>query len=100
MNHAEHIEAAAAAERIACCLDADQALAGEALHFAAQLLRHDERQAHAHLTRLLNRIEIGELLSAASVRLELEAVTGNVDARRAAGHIAAAGIILYPSETP
>lgn len=99
MGNTEHDEAAVAVERIARDLGNDQALASEALCFAAQLLRHDERRAHERLTRLLNQVEIVELLSAASVRLELEAAAGDVNARRAAGHIAAAGVILYPGET-
>lgn len=89
---------AATVERIAQQLDDDQALAREALRLAARLLQRDERAAHEWLTRLLHMLDVGELLSAASIRLELEAAAGNVDAARAAAHVASAGIILYPGE--
>lgn len=100
-TYPEHDETAAAVERIARLLGDDQPLAREALHLAAWLIRHDERQARERLSRLLNLLDTGELLAAASVRLELAAAAGNVDARRAAGHVAIAGSILYPgSEMP
>lgn len=94
----EHNETAEAIERIARALGDDQPLAREALHLAAQLLRHDERHAHERLSRLLHLVDVGELLGAASVRLELEAAAGSVDAARAAAHVATAGAILYPAE--
>jgi hypothetical protein len=93
-----HAEQAAAIERIAQQLGDDQALAREALRLAARLLVRDERAAHERLTHLLHMLDIGELLSAASIRLELEAATGNVDAGRAAAYIASAGLILYPGD--
>ncbi|NTW01903.1 MAG: hypothetical protein HGA19_11540 [Oscillochloris sp.] len=82
MSAAEHNDATSI-ERIIQHLGDDQALARAALNLAAQLL---------------HTIDIGELLSAASIRLELEAAAGNVDALRAAAHIASAGLILYPGE--
>jgi len=91
---------AATVERIAQQLDDDQALARLALRLAARLLQRDERAAHEQLTHLLHLLDVGELLSAASIKLELEAATGNVDARCAAAHIAAAGMILYPGGAP
>lgn len=98
-TYREHDETAAAIERIARSLGDDQVLARESLHLAAQLLlRRDERAAHEWLTRLLHMLDVGELLSAASARLELEAAAGNVDARRAAAHISSAGQILYPGD--
>jgi hypothetical protein len=97
-TYREHDETAAAIERIARSLGDDQVLARESLHLAAQLLRRDECAAHEWLTRLLHMLDVGELLSAASARLELEAAAGNVDARRAAAHISSAGQILYPGD--
>lgn len=95
-TYPEHDAQAAAVERIARHVGDDQAIARAALHLAAQLLRHDERAAHARLTQLLHLLEAGELLGAASVKLELEAAAGNMDAGRAAAHVASAGLILYP----
>ncbi|MEI6776224.1 MAG: hypothetical protein WCK70_04955 [Chloroflexales bacterium] len=97
-TYPEYHETASAVERIARTVGDDQPLACAALHLAAQLLRRDERAAHERLTRLLHLVDVGDLLSSASIRLELESAAGSVDARRAAGHVAAAGVILYPGE--
>lgn len=66
-----------------------------ALRMVAGALRGDEAAAGRWLTQFLHHVEIGELLGAAALKLEQAAAEGNMDARRAAAHVEAAGAIYY-----
>lgn len=66
-----------------------------ALRMIAGTLRGDDTMAERWLTQFLHHVEIGELLGAAALKLEQAAAAGNLDARRAAEHVAAAGAIYY-----
>ena len=66
-----------------------------ALRLIATALRGDEATAERWRTQFLHHVEIGELLGAAALKLESAAAEGNLDARRAAEHVEAAGAIYY-----
>ena len=66
-----------------------------ALRMIAGALRGDEAMAEHWLVQFLHHVEIGELLGAAMLKLVQAAVDGNLDARRAAEHVTAAGAIYY-----
>ncbi len=69
--------------------------APSALRMIAAAQRGDDAMAEHWLTQFLHHVEIGELLGAAALKLEQAAADGNLDARRAAEHVAAAGAIYY-----
>jgi hypothetical protein len=66
-----------------------------ALRMIAGALRGDDAMAERWLIQFLHHVEIGELLGAATLKLEQAAADGNLDARRAAEHVATAGAIYY-----
>ena len=66
-----------------------------ALRMIVGALRGDDAMAERWLTQFLHHVEIGELLGTAALKLEQAAADGNLDARRAAEHVAAAGAIYY-----
>ena len=66
-----------------------------ALRMIVGALRGDDAMAERWLTQFLHHVEIGALLGAAALKLAQAAADGNLDARRAAEHVAAAGAISY-----